>query len=327
MRETSNKDLNFIKKNWDGNPLDSSGRFKNLNGRSERTYLEVLKWQFAKNPFKKKKLNQKSNVEVETDKRFLSDDDNGFTWLGHATFYYTLNKKNIITDPVLGSVGPIKRYTDLPCSSLDLDNIHIILISHNHRDHLDKSSIRQLCKQNPSAVIYTALGIKNLLRKWSIKNKIIEAGWYQKYPELENINISFLPAKHWNRRWLFDLNTMLWGSFMIQYKEHHIYFGADSGIDDHFEEIGKIFPRIDYSMLGIGAYEPNWFMKTAHTGPKDALESHKMLGAKYLFPMHYGTFDLSDEAIFTPKNKIEDLIKNKNLNGIILGKIGEKVYL
>lgn len=317
-----NEILPVIKESWQGNPLDSEGRFVNLNGVSERSYADLIKWQFKRNTYRSLKKNQKTNVNVYESNSFINDQTDGFTWLGHATFYFTLNKINIITDPVFYGLGPLKRFTALPCDVKELDNTHIILLSHNHRDHMDEKSMKILCQQNPQAVIYTGLEIGSLLRKWKIKNEIIEAGWYQQYPDINEIRFTYLPAKHWNRRGLRDLNEMLWGSFMIETTNHKLYFGGDSGIDDHFSEIKRIYSEIDYAFIGIGAYEPNWFMRPAHTNPEEALEIGRILDTKNLVPMHYGTFDLSDEPIFLPKIEIEKL--KQKTDHVLLLEIGRK---
>ena len=327
MRKILNENLPVLVEHWAGNPLDGDGRYKNLHEKSEKTYKDLFKWQLDKNVFKNQKKNQRTNVEVIKTNDFLHDKQDGFTWLGHATFVFTLNEKNIIIDPLFGNIGPLKRYTELPCTPEDLVEIDIILLSHNHRDHLDEKSIKQLCNRNPKAVIYTTLGISELLRNWSIKNEIIEAGWYQQYEEIAGITISLLPSKHWSRRGLFDLNEMLWGGFMIQTANHCLYFAGDSGIDAHFSQIGKLFPEIDYAFIGIGAYEPNWFMRDSHTNPAEALECLNMLKARILFPMHYGTFDLSDEPIFLPKENLQKIASEEKLDNVLFGTIGKKVLL
>lgn len=327
MRKTFNKNLPFIIENWPGNPLDEESRYKNINGKSEKSFGDLLNWKLSENPFKSLKKNQETNVEVLKNIDFLNDEKHGFTWLGHTTFLFSLNGKKIITDPVFGKIGPLKRFTELPCNVADLKKIDIILLSHNHRDHLDKKSITTLCKQNPDAIIYTTLGIEKLLRNWSIKNETVEAGWFQKFPEIADLNITLLPSKHWNRRGLLDLNEMVWGSFMIQNKNHCLYFGSDSGIDDHFSQIGDLFPKIDFAFIGIGAYEPNDFMHSAHSSPSEALKIKEMLQAKKLFPMHYGTFDLSNEPIFYPKEQLQEILKKQNLQGVVFGTIGQKIFI
>lgn len=326
MRKTYNKDLEFIKKDWTGNPIDKKNRYMNLDGLSARGFRDVFKWKtLQKNKYAEQRKGQQTNVGVIKNTEFLKTSVDGITWLGHASFIFCINGIRIITDPVLYDIWPLKRFTELPCDIEMLKGIDIILLSHNHRDHADKVSMKKITTLNPNAVIYTGLEISQLLLDWDIKNHIIEAGWYQEYPSLfDGITITYLPAKHWNRRYLHDLNRMLWGSFMISYNGKNIYFGADSGLGSHFTEIGKMY-EIDTAILGIGAYEPVWFMKLSHTSPSDVLVAMKALNAQRLIPMHYGTFDLSDEPIFNPKNELTRLSVGRN--DIHILDVGEKFIL
>jgi L-ascorbate metabolism protein UlaG (beta-lactamase superfamily) len=326
-RKAYNGDLPFVVSHWNGNPMDHKNRYVNLNEASEKGFKHVFAWKMKGNEFKVDKKKQYTNVEVVKNDEFIQDKSDGFTWLGHATFFFTLDGKKIIVDPVLQKVGPLKRHTPLPCDANELKGIDLILLSHNHRDHLDKKSFKLICKQNPKAIIYTGLEIGGLLKKWGLKNDIVEAGWYQKYPPIDQLQITYLPSKHWNRRGLTDLNEMLWGSFMIESSKHTLYFGADSGIDHHFTQIGALFPRIDYAFIGIGAYEPNWFMRPSHTNPKEALEAFQMLNAKKMVPMHYGTFDLSDEPLNAPKETLMDLLEKSDKEKVLFLKIGEKLLI
>ncbi len=322
VNKSHNKDLPFVLQNWGGNPQDKKGNYLNLDGASERTLKETIQWQTNRKNAKQAKKKQHCNVPVNVNTAFISNTVDGITWLGHCTFYIRLNGLNIITDPLLYNLSILKRNTALPCKVKELNNIDIILLSHNHRDHCDKRSLTKLCKLNPKAVILTGLSIKPLLRTWFIANDVIEAGWYQQYNSIKDLNITYLPAKHWSRRYLRDLNTMLWGSFMLQTNNTTIYFGADSGLGIHFKQIGELFPNIDYAMLGVGAYEPNWFMHTSHTSPSDAVKAFVDLQASKLIPTHYGTLDLSDEPLQEP---LEKLIAMKN-NNILPLTIGEKLF-
>jgi L-ascorbate metabolism protein UlaG (beta-lactamase superfamily) len=311
MNPVYNKKLPILKSGWEGNPLDKNGKYVNLDGPSYRGFRSMLQWQASKNPYAEIKKNQASNVIVHKDSSFIQDNHPGFTWIGHATFLFQIGPYKLITDPVLGDIWPLKRFTDFPCDINDFTNLDYILLSHNHRDHCDKKSLKNLCALNPEAIILSGLDIAPLLKGWGIKNNIQEAGWYQHYLTKEDLIIHFLPAKHWNRRYLHDLNTMLWGSFMINFGGLHIYFGADSGMGSHYQEIKKLYPKIDYAFLGIGAYEPVWFMKGSHTSPIDVVKlKHEMKIGKVV-PMHYGTFDLSNEPIFNPKNILSKLVKEK----------------
>lgn len=327
LKPASNPQLPFIIDSYSGNLINDKNQYVNLDGASERNFKELFKWQLEKNSLKTLKKNQASNVDTIRNIDFINNYADGFTWLGHASFIFTLNGKHIIIDPVLGNVGPVKRYTPLPCPAENLTSIDIILLSHNHRDHADKKSMQHLCALNPHAVIYTGLEISKLIRSWNIRNMIVEAGWYQQYPLLEELKISYLPAKHWNRRGITDMNEMLWGSFMLQTDKHCLYFGADSGAGIHFNQIAALFPAISYAFLGIGAYKPEWFMHTAHTSPADVITAMHQLKAKFMIPMHHGCFDLSDEPIFYPKQELMRLQEIHNIQNILHLKIGEKLYL
>lgn len=324
---THNPDLPFIKDDWQGNRLNEKQQYINLDGPSERSVSELFKWQMEANPLKPLKKKQQPNVEVIINPTLTSNREDGIVWLGHASFLFTLSGKHFITDPVLYNVGPVKRLTPLPCDVADLKHIDYILLSHNHRDHCDQKSMQQLCTLNPSAIILTGLNIAPLLRSWKISNPIVEAGWYQRYQLETDVAVTFLPAKHWNRRGLNDMNNMLWGSFMLEGNQRKIYFGADSGLGIHFSEIAQLFPNIDVTLLGIGAYKPEWFMHTAHTSPADALVAFEQLQAKQLIPMHHATFDLGDEPIFYPKQELLLLQEQLGVDEVNHLSIGNKMHL
>jgi L-ascorbate metabolism protein UlaG (beta-lactamase superfamily) len=321
-----NPALPFILPGWTGNPQNAQGQYLNLDGPSERSFAELLKWQTAPKPLKALKKNQQPGIEVIMHPGLTGNTDNGITWLGHATFIFTLHGRQLITDPVFHNLSILKRHTPLPMHVADLKGIDYILLSHNHRDHCDKKSLQQITALNPSATILTGLAIAPLLRSWKISNPIVEAGWYQRYALEEDFSITYLPAKHWNRRALTDTNQMLWGSMMIESKAAKIYFGADSGLGSHFRQIGEMYPGIDYALLGIGAYMPEWFMHTAHTSPADVLVAMRDLQAKQLIPMHHGTFDLSDEPVFYPKQELIRLAEAQNMNQVLHAAIGHKIY-
>lgn len=324
-RPTLNPSLPFIKQDWIGNPLNAKQQYINLDGPSERGVADLLKWQFETNPLKLLKKQQQPNVEVIVNSHVTEDREDGIVWLGHASFLFTLSGKHFITDPVLYNVGPIKRLTPLPCDVAALKGLDYILLSHNHRDHCDQKSMQHLCALNPTAIILTGLNIAPLLRSWKISNPIIEAGWYQRYQLETAVQVTYLPAKHWNRRGLSDMNTMLWGSFMLEGNGQTIYFGADSGLGIHFSEIATLFPTIDIALLGIGAYKPEWFMNTAHTSPADALVAFEQLRARQLIPMHFATFDLSDEPIFYPKQELISLQEQFGIDAVSHLSIGNKI--
>ncbi len=324
-RLTHNPSLSFIKENWNGNLLNEKQQYINLDGPAEKSFTELLKWQTEKNPLKAAKKKQETIIDVVSNLHITNNREDGIVWLGHASFLFTLSGKHFITDPVLYNVGPVKRFTPLPCDVAALNNIDYILLSHNHRDHCDQKSMQQLCALNPNAIILTGLNIAPLLRSWKIANPIVEAGWYQRYNIETDVAVTYLPAKHWNRRGLTDMNNMLWGSFMLEGKNKTIYFGADSGLGFHFSEIAQLFQGIDIALLGIGAYKPEWFMASAHTSPADALVAFDQLKAKQFIPMHHGTFDMSDEPIYYPKQELLILQEQQGISNVEHLSIGYKL--
>ncbi|MEB2774318.1 MBL fold metallo-hydrolase [Algoriphagus sp. D3-2-R+10] len=302
-----NSELKFVKSEWGGNRLNSNGLYTNLYGDDIKRFGEVLRWIRSDKPLAKLKKAQQSSLSFQKIENITHKRSNAIIPLGHASFIVDVNGIRLLIDPVVASNKLLKRYTKVPFNLSELNNVDYLLLSHNHRDHLDKNSIKQLVKLNPDAVILTGLEIGKILKRWGVKNQIQEAGWYQQYNTADPLSIDYLPSQHWSRRWLTDTNIHLWGSFMIQDKATNktIYFASDSGYGQHFTDIGNEY-EINIAMIGIGAFEPQWFMRSAHTGPSDAIKAFKDLKAKQWIPMHYGTFDLSDEPIFYPEQILKE---------------------
>ena len=247
------------------------------------------------------------SLSIRRDYSFLNHSQDGIVWLGHATFLIRIGGRLVLTDPVLGNCGPIQRRCDLPFNIEKIRGIDYVLLSHNHRDHADKASLQTVLYNNPNATVLTGLQTGALIQGWSPRTRIQEAGWWQQYRTVPGLEVFYLPAMHWTRRGLRDMNTMLWGSYIIRANGKTIFFGADSAYDVHFKEIGQFFPNIDVCLLGIGAYAPQWFMHTAHTNPTEAVQAFHDLGGKTLVPMHYGTFDISNEPFGEPYRWISSL--------------------
>ena len=314
-----NENLATIKLDWQGTPVDENNRFVNHEFPFLPKLSDLLKWQLSANPFKEAKRNDTERLKVFDPTEFLSGEKDGVLWLGHASFFIRLNGVNILIDPVFGAPPLVKTFVDVPSPIDKISRVDCILISHDHRDHADETSIGQIAAKFPNANFYTGLRMDVLLKDWvQPTNEIQTAGWFQQFktPD-ETLKIYFLPTRHWARRGLFDTNERLWGAFIIQTNSRTILFGGDSGYGSHYQEIAALFPEIDYAILGIGAFEPRWLMESNHASPADALQMFVDLKAKIMVPMHFGRFDLSDEPPSAPPRLLTEKAAKINLAGKI----------
>lgn len=310
----SNPQLPFIKPNWKGNPHNGK-RFFDPNKRFESKFKSFLKWRIEGNSKAKEKKHEIWRLQVQKDKRFLESKEDCIVWLGHATFYLRLGGITMLTDPIFYRIsGVVSRLSSLPCDVKDLKNIDYVLLSHGHRDHCDQRSLKELARKNEFEML-TSLNMKKQVGTWLPKTSIQEAGWFQTYLiKDKKLRITFLPAQHWSNRFMWDLNEILWGSFMIEFDGKKLYFGGDSAYCDYPKEIANLFKEVDYAIIGVGAYTPDYMMQDVHTNPYEALKITEDLNAKNFIPMHYGTFDLADEPLGEPYRILSQLAAGKKIN-------------
>ena len=232
----------------------------------------------------------------EPDRAMLAGVEAQLTWIGHASFLFTLGGKRILIDPIFAPrIGPVTRLTPPGLPIEELPPIDLVLITHNHRDHLDPWTISRL----GSAPTYvTPLGNGVLLEKLGA-TKVTELDWWQS-STLGELEITLVPARHWSMRFPWDRNDALWGGFVVRGPEGAAYHSGDTAFFEGFAEIGRRLGPIDWAMLPIGAYEPRWFMEAQHMGPEDAVEAARLLAARHLVAMHWGTFRLTDEPTAEP---------------------------
>lgn len=300
MNYTSNKLLQTVMPDWKGTPLDQDRLFINQEFPTVIDYKAIIKFMLQRNPQREIKKRDTWRIPVLKDDAWLRSNHDMIVWLGHASFFVQLSGIRILIDPVFGRLPVGKRFSEMPVDPRKFLNIDYILISHAHYDHCDKKSLQLLSANNPKAEIRCGLKLDKLIRKW-INNPIKTAGWYQQFNGKDDLKITFLPSRHWANRSMFDVNTTLWGGFMIQHRDKSIYYGGDSGYGSHFTDIGKLFPNIDVALIGAGAYAPTWFMSPHHQDPHHALKAFHDVGAEILIPFHYGTFDSADEPMGEPE--------------------------
>ncbi len=254
------------------------------------------------------------------------------TWIGHATFLIQADGYTIITDPVLGNLlSPLFPRLLKPGVPLDaLPSIDYVLISHNHRDHMDRQSLYAIKQRNPNVQILTALGDKAWFDYHNFARSS-EHSWWEETIISPKLRFTFLPSVHWSQRYLFDKNRSLWGSWMISFGDQHIYFAGDTAYGNHFAQIAHEFPDINTALLPIGPGEPSQWMKHNHLNSEDALQAFEALGAHHFIPMHWGTFqfgtDQGEEPIIRLKHAWEqkkDMLHHRTLH---LLKAGEPVHV
>jgi len=313
-----NKELQTIKANWKGN-LKIDGEFVNFDKKDEqKTLLDIFKWKaLSTNPQEEEKKADNFRLELLEGDDWINSTEDMIIWLGHAGFFIRLGGTTFITDPVFYNMSFIKRHVGIPCKIEKIKGVDYLLLSHGHRDHFDKKTLNKLRDVNPDIEALVPLNNSSYFKKKGIKFQ--EAGWYQKYETKNGPEVFFMPAKHWNRRGLFDFNKTLWGGFIIRYKGLTIYFSGDTSMGNHFGETKKLFPEIDYCLLPVGAYKPVNIMQEAHLSPQEAYEAFKILGGKTFIPMHFGTYDLGNEPLGEPKRVLEAYADNN----IKILKVGE----
>jgi len=217
----------------------------------------------------------------------------------------------VVTDPVWSDrcspvqfAGPA-RFRPPGVKFEDLPKVDVVVISHNHYDHLDKSTILDLIEKH-DPIFVVPLGLDHLIKKWGA-TKIHSFDWWDKQ-KINSLNIQSVPANHFTSRGTFDRDQTLWCGYILNMNGHKIYFAGDTGYGDVFKEIGNRIGAIDVSLIPIGAYLPRWFMSPIHVSPKESVLIHKDVNSKHSIGMHFGTFAL-ENIMITP---IEELRKRND---------------
>ncbi|MCM3570862.1 MBL fold metallo-hydrolase [Neobacillus mesonae] len=268
-------------------------KYENIDAvRSNKSMKDMLRW----NKERRSKVKDLTvQIEQSPVKKINELHQNrsltSYTWIGHSTFFIQMNGLNILTDPVWAKrMGYEKRSTEPGIALEDMPDIDAVFISHGHYDHLDFPTLKKL-KGNPH--YFVPAGLKRLLNRRGYQN-VTEMNWWEQM-DYKGITIHFVPAQHWTRRTLTDMNTSHWGGFVFQSAQETYFFVGDTGYFAGFKQIAERF-NIDTVFMPIGAYEPEWFMAPAHISPEDSVKAFIELDAKTFVPMHYGTYRLADDT-------------------------------
>ncbi|WP_158527328.1 MBL fold metallo-hydrolase [Pelagibaculum spongiae] len=238
------------------------------------------------------------------------------TLIGHSTVLLQYQGLNILTDPIFSErafpvqfAGP-KRYTPVAIKLEDLPEIDLVVISHNHYDHLDKDTVKAL---GDKPLWLVPLGLKSWFTSLGIDN-VQELDWWSEY-RFKGLTLQFQPNQHWSRRGLFDTNKSLWGAWAFIWPDFTAWFGGDTGYNDvQFKQIGQVLGEVDLAMIPIGAYQPRWFMKYQHINPDEAVKIFQDINAKSAFGIHWNTFVLTAEAIDQPPVDLKKALVKNNLS-------------
>ncbi|KAJ2707265.1 Protein-lysine N-methyltransferase efm4 [Coemansia sp. IMI 203386] len=248
------------------------------------------------------------------------------TWLGHASLLVQIDGINVLCDPVFSQrcspvqwMGP-KRFTEAPCQVGDLPHIDVLIISHNHYDHLDWNTLTEVSKKYPNIKVFSALGNKNILESLGFKNISIGDWWDEFSVNVPGTEGSFTfactPAQHMTARGIFDRMATLWSSWVIQGpSKRKFFFSGDTAYSSTynneakaecpaFKQIGQLYGPIDLSAIAIGAYGPESIFSTMHVNPEQAVRIHEDIGSKKSIGIHWGTFVLTAEPVDEPPRRL-----------------------
>ena len=224
---------------------------------------------------------------------------------GHSSLLIYMDGYRILTDPVyeakITPVGPTRFNKEIPLDPTELKDIDLVVISHNHYDHLNKYSIQTIHENVKRFVV--PLGVGAQLEKWGVsRDKITEVDWWDEVVIDENLTIVSTPSQHFSGRGLTDRNKTLWTSYVMRTKQHNIYFSGDSGYFDGFKKIGEKYGPFDITFLECGAYNTEWAF--VHMFPEQTVQAALDLGTNYLWPVHWGTFNLALHDWFDPMQRV-----------------------
>lgn len=248
------------------------------------------------------------------------------TWLGHSTVLLEIGGLRVLTDPVWGKraspsslAGP-KRFQPVPVPLRAMPPVDLVLISHDHYDHLDYPTIRQL--RSISAPFVTSLGVGAHLESWGVPPaNIIELDWWQSYtlPNAD-LTVTAAPSQHFSGRTPNSRNSTLWSSLVIRSQRHTVFFSGDTGLTTEYRSIRERLGPFDLVMLEVGAFHPAW--GDMHLGPENALQAHALLGGGAFLPIHWGTFALAMHAWDQPAERLLELGSQAGAH-LLLPRLGE----
>ncbi|MCF8034831.1 MAG: MBL fold metallo-hydrolase [Desulfarculaceae bacterium] len=287
---------------------DSEGRFYNPWLKQDKSTWDLFRWWLSSSSLPGLQDEDFSQPAVANDGAYLKNPaaPASLTWVGHATYVVQWEGQVVVTDPFFSNrAAVVERKIPPPFGSQALPAGVVVLISHNHYDHLDSDAVAALSQKG--ALFLCPLGLGDLLKEMGA-GQVRELDWWQSL-EHGGTRFTFLPTQHWSRRFGQGYNESLWGAWLMQRDGEKIFYGGDSGYFKGFKEFGRRWPGIDVALIGIGASEPRWFMHYAHLDVPELFQAMADLGAKRLVPTQYGVLKLGDGPAAWPSQAIEDYVK------------------
>jgi L-ascorbate metabolism protein UlaG (beta-lactamase superfamily) len=286
-------------------------RFFNPGPVSEHGFRDFVRWQFhSERGFWPEFIDEPPGPPPPAR---VEGDHLRVTFIQHSTVLIQTAGLNILTDPVWSKrVGPVpwlgpRRRRSPGLRINDLPHIDLILLSHNHYDHLDLRTLRSLQEAHAPQLI-VPLGVRALLKSKEL-GPAVELDWWEAFSLRNGMKVTCVPAQHFSVRGFRDRNNALWCGYVLEGPGGRIYFAGDTGYGPHFERIGRQFSPIRLALLPIGAYKPAWFMSPVHMSPHEAVLAHQTLGAQTSVGIHFGTFALADEGEKEPEIDLQRALK------------------
>jgi L-ascorbate metabolism protein UlaG (beta-lactamase superfamily) len=281
-------------------------RFHNETGTSPKSLLAVIKWLMTR-----ERSAWPTEVGRSADHKLPSASEENciVTFVNHTSCLIQTGTINILTDPQYSDraspvswAGPY-RVHEAGIAYDKLPRIDVVIISHDHYDHMDKKTLQMLYKDHQPHFL-VGLGNDVHLKSFGITENVKTLDWWQPI-KIANTLFTFVPAQHFSGRGVFDHNTTLWGGYVVQIDNTNFFFAGDTGYGPHFKTIQERFGPMDFSMIPIGSYCPRWFMQAVHVDPEEAVLAHLDLKSKKSMGVHFKTFQMSDESYEQPVIDLE----------------------
>lgn len=283
------------------------GTFFNPWQPEDQPWWHFWRWVLSKNSLGPLAGQDPETPTVANDGAYLRDKDapDSLTWVGHATFVVQWSGQVVVTDPFFSErAAVVKRKNPPAFGSEALPDGFIVVISHNHYDHMDSDSLEALLPR--AGLVLCPLGLADWLKDLGAK-EVREMDWWQSM-EINGSRFTCLPAQHWSRRFGQSYNQTLWCSWLLERDGKKIYYGADSGYFVGYREFGRRFPNIDVALLPLGASYPRWFMHYSHMNLSEVMRAFEDLGAREMVPMQWGVLPLGDEPPAHPRLELEEYL-------------------